>query len=69
MADGAEGTVFASNGGGRLYALADTGTIHRSLDASWDAGFELVAADLDDYLVRLKTVVIGFVRTGDPGRL
>lgn len=66
---GADAVVFASNGGGVLYAITPTGAIHRSSTASRDSDFELVATDLAGYLGGLRGVVSEFIRTGDPGKL
>ncbi|MFI6520399.1 hypothetical protein ACIBF1_32945 [Spirillospora sp. NPDC050679] len=69
VGDGVDGVVFASNGGGLLYAIDATGTVHRSHAASRDSGFTPIATDLADYLGRLRNTVAEFIRTGDPGEL
>ncbi|RFS82098.1 hypothetical protein D0T12_28020 [Actinomadura spongiicola] len=69
VCDGVGAVVFASNGGGVLYAIDSTGAILRSHAASRDSAFEPVATDLADYLHQLLGVVAEFVRTGDPGKL
>lgn len=61
--------LFASNGGGILFAIATNGTIHRSSDASRDSDFQLVAEDLQDFLDQLRHAVIRFIRTDEPGDL
>ena len=58
--------VFASDGGGILYATARDGTVHRSVAASPDADFEPVATDLRNFLDQLRTAVLRFVETGEP---
>lgn len=69
LSTGALATVFGSDGGGILFAMADDGKIHRSEAASRDSDFELVAEDLTDFLVQLRDAVIGFIESGTPGKL
>lgn len=63
------GVVFASDGGGTLYAIGADGRIHRSTAPSWVDEFEVVATDLRDFLEQLRRTVVRFVATGHPGRL
>ncbi|MFE4547953.1 SMI1/KNR4 family protein [Streptomyces sp. NPDC056785] len=46
--------VFASDGGGNLFAIDDSGRIWRSTMASWFDDFEVVAASLQEFLERLS---------------
>jgi hypothetical protein len=65
--------VFASDGGGALYALpaAEAGPVYRLRDcAIWDglagAGeIQTVAKDLQEFLQHLETAVSTYTRTGD----
>jgi hypothetical protein len=66
---GDTGTVFASNGGGILYAIGPDNTVHRSLDASTDSDFEPVATDLRDFLGQVLEAVAHFAATRTPGDL
>ncbi|MFG3255168.1 hypothetical protein [Streptomyces sp. NPDC048172] len=43
------GLVFASDGGGHLFALAGSGRVWRSAAASWSARFDLAAAGLQEF--------------------
>lgn len=45
--------VFASDGGGHLFALADSGRVWRSTTASWFDQFDLSAASLQEFFERL----------------
>lgn len=45
--------VFASDGGGQLFAIGDSGQVWRSTAASWFDGFEVAAASLQDFLEQL----------------
>ncbi|MFB7654127.1 MULTISPECIES: hypothetical protein [unclassified Streptomyces] len=45
--------VFASDGGGHLFALAGSGRIWRSTTASWFDQFDLAAASLQEFLAGL----------------
>lgn len=63
------GTVFASDGGGILFAITSDGAVHRSVAASRDSAFHRVADDLQDFLDQLRNAVIRFAETGQPGRL
>jgi hypothetical protein len=69
LSDGNTGTVFASNGGGTLYAIGPDNTVHRSRDASTDSGFEPVATDLRDFLGQVLNAVAHFAATRTPGDL
>lgn len=42
--------VFASDGGGCLFAIGDSGQVWKSATASWSSDFDLVAADLQEFL-------------------
>ena len=42
--------VFASDGGGCLFALGDSGQVWKSATASWPSDFDLVEADLQEFL-------------------
>ncbi|GAA2542956.1 hypothetical protein GCM10010435_08500 [Winogradskya consettensis] len=63
------GGVFASDGGGILFAVRADGTVWRSVTASQDGDFEPVAEDLEDFLDQLRRAVIRFIETGEPGSL
>ncbi|GAA2475166.1 hypothetical protein [Winogradskya humida] len=63
------GGVFASDGGGILFAVRADGTVWRSGTASRDGEFEPVAEDLKDFLDQLRRAVIRFIETGEPGSL
>ncbi|NRQ31900.1 hypothetical protein HII36_08610 [Nonomuraea sp. NN258] len=65
----ASGTVFASDGGGVLYAITGSGEVHRSRAASRDEDFAPIAEDLTDFLRQLRHAVLTFIRTGEPGKL
>ena len=67
LSDGNTGTVFASNGGGFLYAIGPDNTVHRSHDASTGSGFEPVATDLRDFLGQVRNAVAHFAATRTPG--
>jgi len=45
--------VFASDGGGRLFAIDDGGRIWKSAAASWSADFTVAAARLREFLEQL----------------
>jgi hypothetical protein len=45
--------VFASDGGGHLFATGDSGQVWRSTTASWFDGFEVTAASLQEFLEQL----------------
>ncbi|MBF6469882.1 hypothetical protein IU427_32680 [Nocardia beijingensis] len=62
-------TLFASDGGGTLFAIATDGTIHRSNNADRDGDFRLVAEDLQDFLDQLRRIVNRFIETGESGTL
>ncbi|MGW1769252.1 hypothetical protein ACWCQL_35045 [Streptomyces sp. NPDC002073] len=64
------GTVFASDGGGTLFAVGQDGTVHRSVaPASTDVDFLPVATDLRDFLTQLQGCVTRFALTRSPGWL
>jgi hypothetical protein len=46
--------VFASDGGGHLFAVGGNGRVLRSTTASWLADFEVVAASLQEFLEQLS---------------
>lgn len=46
--------VFASDGGGRLFALAGSGRIWRSTTASWFEQFDLAAGSLREFFEGLS---------------
>ncbi|WP_327187471.1 hypothetical protein [Streptomyces sp. NBC_01334] len=46
--------VFASDGGGHLFAIGDSGRIWRSTTASWFDDFEVAAASLQEFLEHLS---------------
>ncbi|MFD7083443.1 hypothetical protein [Streptomyces sp. NPDC059918] len=58
-----DGFVFASDGGGILYAAGQDGRVYRSRTASADSGFDLVADDLRGFLERLGDAVAQFAAT------
>ncbi|MFD7031561.1 hypothetical protein ACFWAR_26390 [Streptomyces sp. NPDC059917] len=45
--------VFASDGGGRLFAIGDSGQIWKSPTASWFDDYEVAAASLQEFLEHL----------------
>ncbi|MFI6123077.1 hypothetical protein ACIBCU_25400 [Streptomyces sp. NPDC051064] len=47
------GIVFASDGGGHLFAAAGSGRIWRSATASWFDDFEVAAESVQDFLEQL----------------
>jgi hypothetical protein len=69
LGDGHTGTIFASDGGGTLYAVDPGNRVHRSHVASPDGGFGLVAADLRGFLGKVRDAVAQFVETRTPGDL
>ncbi|MFI5667189.1 hypothetical protein [Streptomyces sp. NPDC051704] len=64
-----EGFVFASDGGGILYASGTDGGVYRSRTASADSEFDLVADDLRGFLERLGDAVAQFAATRTPTAL
>ncbi|MFF7987497.1 hypothetical protein ACFZDK_51995 [Streptomyces sp. NPDC007901] len=46
--------VFASDGGGHLFALAGSGRVWRSTTASWSSQFDLAAAGLEEFFEGLS---------------
>jgi hypothetical protein len=67
--DANDGVIFASDGGGILFVIGQDGTIHRSLAASTDTGFEPIATDLRDFLEQLRDAAARYVTTRTPGDL
>ncbi|WP_329596010.1 hypothetical protein OIE43_00310 [Streptomyces pseudovenezuelae] len=51
--------VFASDGGGHLFALAGSGRIWRSTTASWLGQFDLAAAGLQEFFEGLSRQISG----------
>ncbi|MFI8086575.1 hypothetical protein ACIF6L_38020 [Kitasatospora sp. NPDC086009] len=51
--------VFASDGGGHLFALGGNGRVLRSTSASWLADFEVVSASLKEFLEQLSHQITG----------
>ncbi|PJN28289.1 hypothetical protein CG736_08005 [Kitasatospora sp. CB02891] len=50
--------VFASDGGGRLFAIGDSGQIWKSATASWFDDFDVAAASLQEFLEQLGGRII-----------
>ncbi|MFG3288998.1 hypothetical protein ACGF3G_09350 [Streptomyces sp. NPDC048179] len=69
LGNGDHGLVFGSDGGGRLFALAANGTVHKSRTASWNDEFYAVAASPCDFLDQLRDVIDQFAAAGPPGAL
>lgn len=69
LGDDNTGTIFASNGGGILYAIDPDNRVHRSHAASTDSGFEPIATDLRGFLGQVHDAVAHFVATRTPGDL
>lgn len=63
------GVVFASDGGGILFAIGSDGTVHRSTDAAWHTAYEPVCENLRALLVHLHQATVRFADTGRPGPL
>ncbi|MEU6340865.1 hypothetical protein ABZ883_07920 [Streptomyces sp. NPDC046977] len=58
--DGEEpAVVFASDGGGHLFALAGSGRVWMSTTASWFDQFDLAAASLEECFERLSRRIAG----------
>ncbi|WP_233290491.1 hypothetical protein [Kitasatospora sp. MBT66] len=58
--DGGEpALVFASDGGGHLFALAGSGRVWRSTTASWFDQFDLAAAGLQEFFEGLSQQISG----------
>ncbi|MFB7287820.1 hypothetical protein [Actinacidiphila glaucinigra] len=53
------GVVFASDGGGHLFALAGSGRVWRSSTASWFDQFDLAAASLREFFEELSRQISG----------
>lgn len=51
--------VFASDGGGHLFALAGSGRVWRSTTSSWSDQFDLAGASLQEFLARLAQRISG----------
>jgi hypothetical protein len=51
--------VFASDGGGHLFALAGSGRVWRSTTASWFDQFDLAAVDLQEFFEGLARLISG----------
>ena len=51
--------VFASDGGGHLFALAGSGRVWRSTTASWFDQFDLAAAGLQEFFEGLARLISG----------
>lgn len=51
--------VFASDGGGHLFALAGSGQVWRSTTASWCDQFNLAAASLQEFFEGLSRQITG----------
>ncbi|QOV47211.1 hypothetical protein [Streptomyces chromofuscus] len=45
--------VFASDGGGHLFAIGDSGQVRKSTTASWFDDFEVAASSLQEFLEQL----------------
>ncbi|MFC8369920.1 SMI1/KNR4 family protein [Streptomyces sp. NPDC057239] len=69
LENGDHGTVFGSDGGGSLFALAADGTVHKSRTASWNDECYAVATSLRHFLEQLSDVIGQFAATGHPGTL
>ncbi|NEA53483.1 hypothetical protein G3I60_04765 [Streptomyces sp. SID13666] len=51
--------VFASDGGGHLFAVAGSGRVWRSTTASWFDDFEVIAASIQEFLEQISRRVAG----------
>ncbi|MEV7518974.1 hypothetical protein ACWGUP_28835, partial [Streptomyces diastaticus] len=60
LADDRTGIVFGSDGGGILFALDQSGQVHRSTTASWFDEFELAAPSLTQFLEQLHRATVVF---------
>ncbi|MFE3330101.1 hypothetical protein ACFXKE_00455 [Streptomyces sp. NPDC059202] len=60
LTDHRTGIVFGSDGGGILFALDQTGQVHRSTTASWSDDFEPEAPTLTQFLEQLYRAVALF---------
>jgi hypothetical protein len=69
LSDGNTGAIFASNGGGILYAIGPGNRVHSSQAASSDSDFEPVASDLRGFLDDVRDTVAHFAATRNPGDL
>ncbi|MER7201838.1 hypothetical protein [Streptomyces sp. CB01635] len=52
--DESPGIVFASDGGGHLFAVATSGRVWRSTTASWFDDFEAAAVSIQKFLVQIS---------------
>ncbi|MGW3399378.1 hypothetical protein [Streptomyces hydrogenans] len=50
--------VFASDGGGRLFAIGDSGQVWMSTTASWSDDFEVAASSLQEFLEQLGRRIV-----------
>ncbi|MFI9779250.1 hypothetical protein ACIHCV_31900 [Streptomyces sp. NPDC051956] len=57
--DESPGIVFASDGGGRLFAVAGSGRVWRSTTASWFDDFEVAAVSIQEFLGQIGQRVAG----------
>lgn len=55
--DDPQAIVFASDGGGHLFALSDSRRVWRSTAASWSAGWQPAATGLKDFLEQLSHMI------------
>ncbi|MYS69589.1 hypothetical protein GTY88_03970 [Streptomyces sp. SID5926] len=60
LTDDRTGIVFGSDGGGILFALDQSGQVHRSTTASWFDEFELAAPSLTQFLEQLHRATAVF---------
>ncbi|MEV6736329.1 hypothetical protein AB0N14_04980 [Streptomyces sp. NPDC051104] len=60
LTDHRTGIVFGSDGGGHLFALDQSGQVHRSTTASWIDDFEPAAPSLPQFLEQLHRATAGF---------
>lgn len=60
--------VFASDGGGHLFAVTGSGRVWRSTTASWFDDFEVTAASIREFLEQIGRRVVGQDRPGSPAR-
>ncbi|MGZ2362008.1 hypothetical protein LRE75_36000 [Streptomyces sp. 372A] len=49
--------VFASDGGGHLFALAGSGRVWKSTTASWSGQFDLAATSLQEFLGPVLAII------------
>jgi hypothetical protein len=60
-ADDPQGLVIGSTGGGAQFVLGRGGRVHRSIGASLDGDFELVADSVEQFLSRVRHAVTEFI--------